>query len=355
MNTGTIFYTIKSWLLTITNPENLTDILIVLGLIGWSLALLAIITGLIYAVSFGRRLAKLAREMKSRTLPRALAEDGDLKFNCKLSLGQLDDQLQIREKELHHDLERIGSDVQGRAIIEHLQDEVREKMANLNGAYNEVRARLAVAYRGLGHFRGEISPEALSQARESLERGLTGPAAGSLQMVLDKGTSDQSRAFYLLGVLAEARLDYLHAAQNYYKAAKLQTSNPVYLTAAGELAYYLWDYAEAEKLLKSAVAIQEKLLGSEHPQVARLLNHLGSIHCAQGRYEEAAALYQWSLEIDEKAYGPDHPVVGELLENYADLLAKIGRQDEAAPMAARAQTIREKHGKKPAAAEAPSA
>jgi len=269
-------------------------------------------------------------------------------------LGQLDDLLQIREKELQHDLERVGSDAEGRAIIEHLRDAVHEKMANLNIAFNEVRARLAVAYRGLGHFRGEISPETLTQARESLERGHTGPAAGSLQMALDKGTDDKARAHYLLGVLAESRLDYLGAAQNYYKAAKLQSGNPVYLTAAGELAYYLWDYAEAEKLLKNAVAIQERLLGSEHPQVARLLNHLGSIYCTQSRYEEAAALYQWSLEIDEKAYGPEHPVVGELLESYAALLNKIGRQEEAAPMAAQAQAIREKHGKKMAAPPKPA-
>jgi hypothetical protein len=44
---------------------------------------------------------------------------------------------------------------------------------------------------------------------------------------------------------------------------------------------------------------------------------------AQGRYADAEPLYQRSLAIPEKALGPEHPNVATVLENYAFLLRKM--------------------------------
>jgi tetratricopeptide (TPR) repeat protein len=49
-------------------------------------------------------------------------------------------------------------------------------------------------------------------------------------------------------------------------------------------------YADAEPLLKRALAIWEKALGPEHPQVAMSLNNLASLYQDQGRYAEADEL-----------------------------------------------------------------
>ncbi|MCH7540299.1 MAG: tetratricopeptide repeat protein, partial [Proteobacteria bacterium] len=54
-------------------------------------------------------------------------------------------------------------------------------------------------------------------------------------------------------------------------------------------------------------------------------------------------LYKRSLAIWEKALGPDHPDVATSLENYAALLRKTGRGTEATEMEARAKAIRAKH------------
>ena len=58
---------------------------------------------------------------------------------------------------------------------------------------------------------------------------------------------------------------------------------------------------------------------------------------------EAEPLYQRALAIREKALGPEHPEVATVLENYAPLLRKIGKDAEVAELEARASTIRAKN------------
>ena len=40
----------------------------------------------------------------------------------------------------------------------------------------------------------------------------------------------------------------------------------------------------------------------------------------QGKYDEAEPLYVRAMAIDEKVYGPDHPEVARDLNNRAELL-----------------------------------
>jgi len=77
--------------------------------------------------------------------------------------------------------------------------------------------------------------------------------------------------------------------------------------------------------------------------VARSLNNLALLYDIQGKYAEAAPLYQRALAIREKALGPDHPDVATALENYAGLLRKTRRESQAAELEARAQAIRARH------------
>ena len=67
------------------------------------------------------------------------------------------------------------------------------------------------------------------------------------------------------------------------------------------------------------------------------------LYDAQDNYAEAEPLYRRALAILEKALGPEHPNVAQVLENYAELLRKTNRKTEAAKMEARAKAIRDKH------------
>ena len=78
-------------------------------------------------------------------------------------------------------------------------------------------------------------------------------------------------------------------------------------------------YADAIPLAERALALREKVLGPNHPDVALSLNNLAQLYKDQGRYSDAEPLYQRSLAIREKALGRDHPDVAQSLNNLAVL------------------------------------
>jgi tetratricopeptide (TPR) repeat protein len=101
-------------------------------------------------------------------------------------------------------------------------------------------------------------------------------------------------------------------------------------------------YADAEPLVKRELAIEEKGLGPDHPNVAVALNFLAVLYREQGRYTEAEPLYKRSLAIREKALGPDHPDVAVALNNLGSLYQDQGRYADAEPLLKRSLAIKEK-------------
>ena len=67
--------------------------------------------------------------------------------------------------------------------------------------------------------------------------------------------------------------------------------------------------AEAEPLMRRALAIDEKSFGPEHPDVARDLNNLAQLLQATNRLAEAEPLMRRALAIDENELRPEHPNV----------------------------------------------
>ena len=101
-------------------------------------------------------------------------------------------------------------------------------------------------------------------------------------------------------------------------------------------------YADSEPLFKRSLAIREKALGPDHPDVARTLSNLGSLYTNQGRYAGAEPLFKRSLAIREKALGPNHPDVAMSLNNLAVLYTNEGRYADAEPLFKRSLAIRDK-------------
>jgi len=87
-------------------------------------------------------------------------------------------------------------------------------------------------------------------------------------------------------------------------------------------------YAEAETLYKRSLAIEEKILGPEHPDVATKINDLANLYYKQSRLEDAESLYKKSLEIRKKIFGPDHRIVSETLMNLGNIFNLQGRYTE---------------------------
>ena len=90
------------------------------------------------------------------------------------------------------------------------------------------------------------------------------------------------------------------------------------------------------------MAIDEKLDGSDGPEVAKDLNDRALTLRHANRLADAEPLLRQALAINEKSLGPDHPYVAINLGNLASLLRATNRRAEAEPLFRRALAIREK-------------
>jgi hypothetical protein len=98
-------------------------------------------------------------------------------------------------------------------------------------------------------------------------------------------------------------------------------------------------------------AVLEQQLGSEHPEFAKSLYHLGDVSSHHGRFAESEQNFKRALMIQEKVLGPDHLDVATTLDSYAHLLRKVNRELEANEMEARSMEIRTKAGERNSAAD----
>ncbi|NWJ48785.1 MAG: tetratricopeptide repeat protein [Chloroflexi bacterium] len=102
------------------------------------------------------------------------------------------------------------------------------------------------------------------------------------------------------------------------------------------------DYRQALPLFQRALAISEKMLGSEHPTVAIRLINMGGLLREMGEYASALPLFQRALAIDEKALGAEHPDIATNLNHLGSLLQNMGEYASALPLYQRAIEIGEK-------------
>jgi tetratricopeptide (TPR) repeat protein len=143
------------------------------------------------------------------------------------------------------------------------------------------------------------------------------------------------QSLYAQGRYGESANAYRKAAAQRPDDANVMNNLALSLTQAGS-------YADAEPLLKRALAIIEKALGPNHSDVATILNNLALLYDNQGKYAEAEPLYKRSLEIDEKALGPNHSDVAQSLNNLAGLYYSQGKYADAEPLLKRALAINQK-------------
>jgi tetratricopeptide (TPR) repeat protein len=87
------------------------------------------------------------------------------------------------------------------------------------------------------------------------------------------------------------------------------------------------EHGEAESLYRRALAVYEKSLGPEHPNVATGLNNLASLLYNTNRLAEAEPLSRRHLRILAEfghRTGHEHPHFRTAINNYAGLLSSMG-------------------------------
>jgi tetratricopeptide (TPR) repeat protein len=102
------------------------------------------------------------------------------------------------------------------------------------------------------------------------------------------------------------------------------------------------DYRPARPLFERALAIRERVLGSDHPATAISLDNLASLLEDQGEFAACTPLYERALAIRERALGPDHPDTAESLNDLAGPLLHRGECARARALFERSLRIRER-------------
>lgn len=67
------------------------------------------------------------------------------------------------------------------------------------------------------------------------------------------------------------------------------------------------DVAEAERLYRDVLQVQERVLGTNHPSTLTTRYDIASTVARQGDAAEAERLYRDLLQAQERALGTDHP------------------------------------------------
>ena len=100
-------------------------------------------------------------------------------------------------------------------------------------------------------------------------------------------------------------------------------------------------FADADTLMRSALAVQERLWGPDSPDLASSFNNLGALYWSMGRYNDALPLYERTRKVFERTLEPGHPRMASILNNLAETYWKLHRYSEAEPMFRRALAIKE--------------
>jgi hypothetical protein len=91
------------------------------------------------------------------------------------------------------------------------------------------------------------------------------------------------------------------------------------------------NYVSAEDLLREAVALQERTLGPQHPDLANTLNNLGVVCEMTDNPIDAEHYFRRAYTIATATLPPDHPFVATSRKNLHDFCATRGRPVELPP------------------------
>jgi tetratricopeptide (TPR) repeat protein len=107
---------------------------------------------------------------------------------------------------------------------------------------------------------------------------------------------------------------------------------PQLLSSTASVLQALGRAVDAEPLSRDALAMRQRLIRGDHPDVAESLNNLAFVLQRLGRAEEAEVLYRDALAMQRRLFSGDHPDLATSLNNLAVVLWAMGRPEDAEPL-----------------------
>jgi len=171
-----------------------------------------------------------------------------------------------------------------REIAAEARDASRQAVSGQADLTAEDRKRVLVetaARHGLTADQLETALRSFAETQDPKDKGIAAYMAGEfakaedlLNQAAEKKESDYVDTLYYLGASQYKQGKYRAAAVTFRKAVGLRGEDPGLLSWLGNSLQQLAEWAEAEPLMRRALAIYEKSFGKEHPYVATALNSL---------------------------------------------------------------------------------
>jgi len=157
----------------------------------------------------------------------------------------------------------------------------------------------------------------------------------------DDGTST-SWDYALLGNEAMDKGAYNQAIEAYEKALELDPENVAVYNNLGVACYHLGNFEMSLQSIEKALAIREKVLPEDHPDLAASYNNIGTIYGELGDYRKALEYQEKALRIREKVLPEDHPELAASYNNVGSTYGDLGDHKKALEYQEKALRIREK-------------
>jgi serine/threonine protein kinase/tetratricopeptide (TPR) repeat protein len=119
--------------------------------------------------------------------------------------------------------------------------------------------------------------------------------------------------------------------------------DPQYATNLANLGTLLAEtsrFDEAADAFREAIDARRRMLGRDHPSVARTEDTLARLLCDQGRFHDALPVAEEALAIRRAKLGDRHYETASSMVTHARVLAALGRYAEAAPLLRSGHAIR---------------
>ena len=218
--------------------------------------------------------------------------------------------------------EARGNSVTARQMLDQGAVKIRAELASQPPIRATLMDTVGTVYMGLGLY---------SQARPLLEEAL------AIRKRVDAAEPDVlSESFNHLGELQMLQADYAAAEQNYRTVLRMQAQTKADRRGEDALAKAelglgvvlksLGRFAEAEKSLRDALALQRALYGPEHSETARTLKELGEVAFMSKNPKAAIPLLEEAVRIQRILHGTEpHP---DLYDAINDLSVVLNRDKQ---------------------------
>ncbi|CAF1100498.1 unnamed protein product [Adineta steineri] len=204
------------------------------------------------------------------------------------------------------------------------------------------------------YIRQESYPDAEGWYRLGLvlyDMGQFDKAEDIYHILLDKATDDKNKAdiYHRLGAIKDDQGKYGEALTFYKKslAIRQKTLPPNHPDLAssynniGAVHYNMGNYPKALSCYEKALEIRQQSLPPNPRTLAASYNNIGAVHFNMRNYPKALSCYEKALEIQQQSLPPNHPNLASSYNNIGAVHFNIGNYPKALPYYEKALEIQQ--------------